>query len=299
MSLVERGTEASVSVAKLLGDERPSIHGSTEFDVADYVREILQSGFPALRHLKERALRTQLDAYLNRVIERDVPDDAGKLIRNPVALRRWMAAYAAASSTTTTFEKIRDAANPGSEQTPSKKASQGYRDALSRVWILDDVPSWIPTFNRLRRLGSAPKHQLADPSLAARLLGVGAPALLTDEINGPTIPRDGTLLGALFEALATLSVRTFADAAEARTGHLRTATGRQEIDLIAERSDGRVVAFEVKLARTVNDHDVRHLNWLGERIGERLLDKVILTTGPTAYRRADDVAVVPLALLGA
>jgi hypothetical protein len=68
--------------------------------------------------------------------------------------------------------------------------------------------------------------------------------------------------------------------------------------LIVERSDGGVVAIEVKLARDADDHDVRHLARLRQRLGERLLDEVIITTGPTAYRRKDGVAVVPLALLG-
>ncbi|HMR13885.1 MAG TPA: AAA family ATPase, partial [Arachnia sp.] len=46
------------------------------------------------------------------------------------------------------------------------------------------------------------------------------------------------------------------------------------------------------------DHDVRHLNWLHDQIGDRLADRVVLTTGEYAYRRSDGVAVVPLALLG-
>ena len=48
----------------------------------------------------------------------------------------------------------------------------------------------------------------------------------------------------------------------------------------------------------MDDKDVSHLHWLGEQIGDRLVDKIVLTTGSTAYRRADGVAVVPLALLG-
>ena len=58
------------------------------------------------------------------------------------------------------------------------------------------------------------------------------------------------------------------------------------------------MAIESKLARTVGDDDVRQLLWLRDRIGAELLDMVIVTTGPTAYRRKDGVAVVPLALLG-
>ena len=95
-----------------------------------------------------------------------------------------------------------------------------------------------------------------------------------------------------------MCVRTAGQAAEARTFHLRTKAGEHEVDLILERYDGAVLAFEVKLSPTVDDKDVSHLHWLGEQIGDRLVDKIVLTTGSTAYRRADGVAVVPLALLG-
>jgi predicted AAA+ superfamily ATPase len=159
-------------------------------------------------------------------------------------------------------------------------------------------PAWAPTRSHIRRLSLPPKHQLADPALAARLLGLDAGALLGGDDASPPIPRDGTLLGALFESLLTLSLRVYAQASEARIFHLRTSGGEHEVDLIAERADGRVVAVEVKLARDVGEADALHLNWLAERLGDELLDAVILTTGEEAYRRPDGIAVVPAALLG-
>ena len=44
--------------------------------------------------------------------------------------------------------------------------------------------------------------------------------------------------------------------------------------------------------------DTHHLLWLRERLGERLADAVVVTTGRHAYRDEDDIAVVPAALLG-
>ena len=114
---------------------------------------------------------------------------------------------------------------------------------------------------------------------------------------GPPIPRDGTLLGALFESLVTLCVRVYAQAAEARIGHLRTWSGDREVDLIVERG-AQLLAIEVKLSQVVNDRDVRHLLWLRDALGENLTDAMIITTGPAAYRRPDGIAVVPAALLG-
>ena len=155
----------------------------------------------------------------------------------------------------------------------------------------------MPARNHLTRLTAAPKHHLADPALAARLLGVSIDALLDGRSAGPAILRDGTLLGGLFESLVAQSLRVSAQAAEARVHHLRTKGGEREIDFIVERPDGRVVAVEVKLSQTVADGDVRHLRWLGDQMGDDLIDSVVITTGPEAYRRRDGVAVVPAALL--
>ncbi len=298
LAFSERMPMATVSLSDLLAGGRPKVAGATDVALADYTNEILASGLPGLRPLPDRVRRSQLNGYAAHVVDRDIPDDAGVVVRNPAALRRWMAAYAAASSTTASFETIRDAASAGEDEKPSKNAARAYRDALTRVWMLDEVPAWIPSNNRLRELSQAPKHQLADPALAAQVLGVQASSLLAGESISPAVPRDGTLLGALFESLATLSVRAYAAHNEATVGHLRTARGRHEVDLIVERADGSVVAIEVKLTRTVTSEDGKHLRWLEQTLGDRVLDQVIITTGPGAYRRKDGIAIVPLALLG-
>ena len=299
MALAERSdTMPAVSLAGLLAGARPRLDGATSLSLTDYANEITRSGFPALRDYTGRLLRAQLDGYIDRIVERDFAE-LGNRTRNAGALRRWLTAYAAASSTTASYETIRDAASAGESDKPAKTTTLPYRVALEQLWIAEPVPAWVPTRNRLRRLAAAPVHQLADPALAARLLGVDAGALVDGAPVGPAIPRDGTLLGALFESLVTLSVRAYAQANEARVRHLRTRGGEHEIDLIIERRDGRIVALEVKLSATVDDADTRHLKWLGDRIGPDLLDAAILTTGSEAYRRADGIGVIPAALLAA
>ena len=66
----------------------------------------------------------------------------------------------------------------------------------------------------LNRLAAKPKHHLADPALSARLLGLDVRPLLTGA-GRVMKPGAGAALGALFEALATLSVRVFAQTDEA------------------------------------------------------------------------------------
>src|ERR1035437_391356 len=299
MTLAERGVGVpSVSLTELLGGSRPAIVGMTDVSLETYVAEILASGFPGLRNLADRQLRAQLDGYLNRIVEHDFAEMGGYVVRNPQALRRWLTAYAAATSTTATLETIRDAATSERGDKPARTTTQPYHDVLQRLWIVEPVPAWLPTRNHVARLAAPSKHQLADPALAARLLGVGAATLLQGRPAGPPIPRNGTLLGALFESLVTLGVRTYSQAAEASLRHLRTTSGEHEVDLIVERDDGKVLAIEVKFTSTVSDVDVRHLLWLRDQIGDDLLDSVVVTTGREAYRRRDGIAVIPAALLG-
>jgi predicted AAA+ superfamily ATPase len=298
MTLMERGVGVpTVSLGSLLSGRRPAVTGETTVSLDTYAHEIVSSGFPGLRHLTGRALRAQLDGYISRIVERDF-EDLGHRIRNPAALRRWMTAYAAATSTSASYETIRDAATSGESDKPAKTTTQPYRDTLERLWIIDPVLAWQPVRNPITRLTSPPKHHLADPALAARLLGADVEALLDARTLGPPISRDGTLLGHLFESLVTLNVRVFAQAAEATVKHLRTRGDLHEIDLIVERGDHRVVAIEVKLTQRVSDADVRHLRWLADQIGDELLDSIVVTAGPAAYRRPDGIAVVPAALLG-
>ncbi|MBA2557506.1 MAG: DUF4143 domain-containing protein [Chloroflexi bacterium] len=175
-----------------------------------------------------------------------------------------MRAYASALSSTASYEKIRDAATAGGDEKPAKTTVLRYRAILEGLWVIEPIPAWGAARNELARLSLSPKHQLADPALAARLRGATIDTLLSGVAAGPLAPRNGD----------------------------------HEIDLIVEGAEQRVLAIEVKLARTITDANVRHLLWLRDRIGPDLLDAVIVSTGPEAYRRRDGIAVVPAALLG-
>ncbi len=299
LSLAERGVaQPSVSLARLLAHDASELAGESDVDLAAYMREIVASGFPALRATTGRAQRALLDGYLERIAQRDFPDQ-GLAVRRPAALHAWLRAYAAATATHASYNRILDAATPGEADKPARSTTEAFRHVLSNLWILDPLPAWSPSDNRLHRVAQAPKHHLADPALAARLLGVSAEGLLRGGEAGLSALRDGTLAARLFESLVALSVRVYAQAADARVGHFRTRNGDHEVDVVIERDDGRVLALEVKMTAHVDDDDVRHLVWLRDRLGSDLVDAIIVTTGRHAYRRKDGVGVVPAALLGA
>lgn len=289
MGLHERGIyNPTVSLAEMIHGRDPAVEGHAAVTVADYCEAIVSSGLPGVRERSPQLRNQYLDSYLQRLVDRDMPD-LGFTVRRPAQLRRWMAAYAAASSTTTTLERIAAAAGEDGA-IPARSTTKAYREHLTQLWILDPLEAWSPLQNPFKRLQQRAKHQVADPGLAARLLGLTARHL--------QMPRHADMAGRLFESLATLTVRTIAEAESAKVGHLRTHDSREEIDLIVEGDEGQIVAIEVKLAADIRDEDVRHLKWLQQSMPDEVVDLVVISTGEYAYRRADGVAVVPLALLG-
>lgn len=301
MSLVERGLDtASVSLRALLeGARSTAVEGSTRASLDDYVQEIICSGFPGIRNLPPAARNAQLDTYVEQTSRHDVDGVSGRRVRS---LQDWVRAYAAAVSTTATFTKITQLVTQSREVGLASATARSYRDALENLWVLDPVRGWSPSENDFSRLTTADKHQLCDPALAARLLNLGAAGILG--IGNPPVikpadaPRRSRMLGPLFESLVTQSVQVYASLCDAQVRHLRTKAGLQEVDLIVEGPERRIVAIEVKATAAPRPGDTRNLLWLRERLGNRLADAVVVTTGQHAYRDEDGVAVVPASLLG-
>lgn len=295
LSIAERTIEQpTVSLKKLL-DGSANIEGETSTGINDYTIEMTVSGFPAIRTLSGRALRVALDGYIDRIIDADIRE-VGLSIRKPASLRSWITAYAAATATTASWETIRDAANSGSHEPPAKTTVIPYRDALTRLRVLDELPAWTPSHNPFTKVSLTAKHFLADPALALRLMNYDSETIQTASGFGKA-KFDSPLIGRMFEALAVQSVQTYVQAAFASVSHFRDMNGRHEIDMIIEREDGKVLAVEVKLSATPDPADGKHLKWLKSEIEEQLIDLVVIYAGKYAYRH-NDIAYVPLALLG-
>ena len=245
LSLAERGiAQPSVSLRELLGGDPPKIKGRTDMTVSGYIGEILAPGVPGIRVLPEEVRPFQLDSHIDRIVQHEMPEN-GAIVRRPTALHRWLAAYAAATSTTAAYATILDAATAGDTVKAARNTLDAYREQLTRLFILDPREARIAVFNPLKRLGSAPSI-----TLSTRLWRPTSSVSIRRACCAGTVRRRQ---------------------ADAWVGHLRTKDGQRarEIDLIVEGRDRSVVAIQVKLAGTVSDSDVRHLNWLHDQLGDR------------------------------
>jgi hypothetical protein len=89
--------------------------------------------------------------------------------------------------------------------------------------------------------------------------------------------------------------REFKDA-PVSAGYFRTEAG-DEVDLVLERDDGQVIAFEIKAGTRVSSEDMRGLRHLRDRLGPRLQEAIIFYTGEYAYRHDDWIRILPLSQL--
>lgn len=76
--------------------------------------------------------------------------------------------------------------------------------------------------------------------------------------------------------------------------HLRNSDGRHEMDLLVERADGSVIAFEIKATAAPGPGDAVHLQWLRARLGDRLVAAVVLHTGPRAFTLLPGILALPI-----
>jgi len=79
-----------------------------------------------------------------------------------------------------------------------------------------------------------------------------------------------------------------------RLASLAPAAREHLPDLVIERGDGAVVAFEVKAAARVPGDDMRALRKLREASGETFIAGVAFYTGTRTYRFEDRAWVMPI-----
>ena len=289
MSLFETGrSTGSVSLSELL---RGSMSPGTDpgLTVADLAEEIAIGGWPGLRERGVPDVLLAVRDYLDEIARVDVGRvdgtrrDPGRVSRLIASLARNVATHA--SATTLASD------TGGADGALKDDTVREYIGVLERLMVVEDQPAWAPHLRSKHRLRTAPKRHFVDPSLAVAALGATPDRLL----------RDLNLLGFLFESLVVRDLRVYAQAAQARVSQYRDSGGL-EVNAIVETSDGRWMAFEVKLGHGQIDDAAASLTRFAERIdtassGRPALLGVIAATG-YGYRRKDGVAVIPIGALG-
>ena len=167
-------------------------------------------------------------------------------------------------------------------------ARERYLALLEGVFLLHQLPAW--SSNRIKRITRTPKLHLTDSGLAAHLVGL--------EEQGT--PGRGANLGGLYETFVVNEVIRQRDTSARRPAayHFRTHSGT-EVDLVLEDRRGRLVAIEVKAARSVGARYLRGLQLLERELSESFVQGVVLYSGDEVVPFGKRIRAVPMSALWA
>ncbi len=191
-------------------------------------------------------------------------------------------------------------AHDGAATEAERKSIATHLDILRRMYLIDEVPGWVPASRSPRRMRIKPKRYFADPSLPVAFLGLSPQSLL----------QDWQTFGLVFENLAMRDLDVYARALDftstSPVRYYRDDSGL-EADAIIERADGRWAAIEIKVGLDKVDEAASSLLRISKKVCGKGASRtpepsflaVVTAMGEVAFRRGDGVYVIPIRSLGA
>jgi uncharacterized protein len=246
----------------------------------EYARRITSGGMPVpLRRPPGRSRSRWFANYLDLVIERDVIELTR--VRQREMLPRLLNVLAARSGQVLNMAAMAEAV--GME----KSSAENYIRLLEAVFLVQRLPAWGTTLGS--RVTRQPKVHVVDAGVMAWLTG------LTPEKIARNDPSTLTEYGHLVETFAVGEILKQASwwDGPVTAGHFRTAAA-QEVDLVLERDDGTVFAFEIKAGTRVDRADLAGIDALRTRIGTRLATAIVFYTGSLTFTHEDGTLVLPI-----
>ncbi|MEC4184809.1 DUF4143 domain-containing protein [Adlercreutzia sp. R21] len=259
-----------------------------------------RGGWPEVAGKPSEEVQIIVREYLSLIFEESVPRFKGDAaIARRVALS--LARNLGQAPTAKTIAK--DAFSLLPDEDPAESQLKTAADRLSilkRLYMIDEVPGWVPAARSPQRMRTKPKLYFADPSMVPALLGLGAEALLND----------WQTLGLVFENMVMRDLDVYARAlpsiGPAPLRYYRDDAGL-EVDAVIERADGSWAALEIKLSQEKVDDAAANLLRLKKKLlknergrtPEPVFLAVVTGMGEASYRRPDGVYVIPIRCLGA
>jgi hypothetical protein len=294
MSLFESGySTGDVSLMDLF-DDSMKVKQTGEVKIPELIDYIVRGGWPGSLELSiNESMIIPKDYLLN------IPDDMERIdgikrdAKKVAALLRSLGRSESNMTSKRTLQNDMDeyAEDRNKDSSASLDTITDYLDCFSRLFLIEDQPSYENKLRSSIKALKRPKRHFSDPSLAVAALGA-TPDMLINDLN---------TFGYLFEALCVRDLRVYADYHRAQVYHYHDER-ENEIDAIIELEDGRWGMFEIKVGFNQVDDAARALLSLREKFINETRSKpsflcVICGMSNTAFKRPDGVFVVPITAL--
>ncbi len=255
---------------------------------------ICRGGFPRLIAAEPKDAQARMSDYLTDITLLDLSGN-GHTDHDPEKMSALIASLARNETTSASHQTLaKDTANTGG---PTDRTTiKVYLERLSQAFVIEPLKGWNTHLRSKATLRSTPKRYFTDPSLAAAALSATPETLLADL---PT-------LGLLFESLAIRDLRIFAQSIGAKLRYYRDSKNLECDCIIAgglNQHQGRWAAVEIKLGgANAIASGIASLRKVRDKIDTQQAGEpsrlILLTAVGHAFETTDNIAVVPITLLG-
>ncbi len=291
MSLYESGdSTGEVGLEQLF--DNANIEGRNTLNLEKMAYLVCRGGWPASLGKSERvALRTPYN-YYDAVVQSDI-SRVDNVERNPLWADTLMRSYSRLQGSQASSKVILDDMLASvSQKTLSTQTVENYLSALRKMFVVEDLPAWCPNLRSKTAIRTSPTRYFVDPAIAVAAMRVSPKDLMGDLRT----------FGFLFETLCIRDLRVYAEAIDGQVFHYRDKT-ELECDAVIHLRNGKYGLVEIKLGGDeAIAAAVKTLNSLENKINTDQMMKpafkaVLTAVGQFAYRRSDDIYIIPVACL--
>jgi predicted AAA+ superfamily ATPase len=210
--------------------------------------------------------------------------------KNPELMRMILRSYARNISTEAPIKTIQSDIINSNNRTLDNKTLREYLDALTDLFIIEDMEAWNPNIRSKAAIRTTPTRHFIDTSIATSVLGVSPSDLIHDLKS----------FGLFFEDLAVRDLVIYSSIIGGTVKHYRDSSGL-ECDAIVHLENGQWAAIEIKIGGDkLIAEGAANLEKLKKVVDEeQLAFRMILTATGPAYKRKDGIYVVPINCLTA
>jgi predicted AAA+ superfamily ATPase len=255
------------------------LYTTESLDLDSLIKRIMRGGYPEIQKRPTQNRQSEwFNSYIATILQKDIWDLSR--IEGIVEFPALFNLLATRVGTLVNASEISRAL--GMSNTTLKR----YFSLLEKIYFIYQLPSWSKNFTK--RLVRAPKLYLNDTGLLTYLLG-------SDEEG---LRQNPTILGHVLENFVVMELLKKSTWSRVPTNlyHYRTASG-QEVDIILEARDSRVVAIEVKLSKTVQPSDFKGINVFEEETGKKFYRGIIFYMGDKVVPYGKNKHAIPLSFL--
>lgn len=285
-SLESTGT---VSLKNLFASK--NISGVSKLSLNDIAFVCCRGGWPRSISMEKDIALDQAYDYYDAIVNSDISKVDG-INRESARVKNLTKSYARNVGTQASNETLKEDMINNDSFSLDTDTVFSYINALKKIFVVDEVPAWNPNLRSKTVVRTSDTRYFIDPSIAVASLGLGPDDLIND-LN---------TFGFIFENLCVRDLRVYAESLNGNLYHYKDSSSL-ECDAVIHLRNGSYGLIEIKLGGDkLIEEGASNLLKLKSKLDISKMKNpsfmmVLTATGDYAYKRNDDVYVVPIGCL--